>query len=142
MRRPGNPDAEIAALDRCAGAIKFPKFWDGSPRFAKGSCGSGGRDATIGADPSEHVTVQDIRPFAYASGDFWLMARRVWHAVGGYIEGGVLGGRGMATWGLDGFSLCRALGAARAPQTTFDGRCHTVSTPCQRDLHQSKTSTE
>ena len=126
-----NRDAEFRELDRCAGRLRFPtKFWDGQPYQVSGSCANGGLDKSIPTNPATHSSVLKVTPFAYASGDFWLAARRTWHRIGGYIEAGVIeGGKStfsMSTWGLDGFSLCRALAGARVPQTTFDQRCMTI----------------
>ena len=126
-----NRDAEFHELDRCVGGVRFPtKFWDGQPHQVSGSCANGGLDKSIPTNPATHASVLKVTPFAYASGDFWLAARRTWHKIGGYIEAGVIE-RGkstfsMSTWGLDGFSLCRALAGARVPQTTFDQRCMTI----------------
>ena len=126
-----NRDAEFHELDRCVGGVRFPtKFWDGQPHQVSGSCANGGLDKSIPTNPATHASVLKVTPFAYASGDFWLAARRTWHKIGGYIEAGVIEGRkstfSMSTWGLDGFSLCRALAGARVPQTTFDQRCMTI----------------
>ena len=126
-----NRDAEFHELDRCVGGVRFPtKFWDGQPHQVSGSCANGGLDKSIPTNPATHASVLKVTPFAYASGDFWLAARRTWHKIGGYIEAGVIeGGKStfsMSTWGLDGFSLCRALAGARVPQTTFDQRCMTI----------------
>lgn len=126
-----NRDAEFRELDRCVGGVRFStKFWDGQPHQVSGSCANGGLDESIPTNPATHASVQRVTPFAYASGDFWLAARRTWHKIGGYIEAGVIeGGKStfsMSTWGLDGFSLCRALAGAGVPQTTFDQRCMTI----------------
>ena len=131
-----NRDAESRELDRCVGGVRFPtKFWDGQPHQVSGSCANGGLDESIPTNPATHASVQRVTPFAYASGDFWLAARRTWHKIGGYIEAGVIeGGKStfsMSTWGLDGFSLCRALAGAGVPQTTTTNSS-TISA-CQKD---------
>ena len=117
--------------EKCAKDRRLPPFWDAAKRASKGSCASGGVDAWFAShDPKTHASVALTRPFCYASGDFWLMHRKLWHAVGGYIEAGVTltrkGGLVLAAvGGLDGYSLCRALGLG-VPQVTLDGDCVTL----------------
>ena len=119
-----NRDAEVRALDRCVGGGRRinTKFWDGQPHQVSGSCANGGLDKSIPTNPATHASVQDVTPFGLAAGDFWLMARTVWHKIGGHIEAGSVRG-GMIWKGLDGMSLCRPLVFFRIPQTSFDQRC-------------------
>ena len=151
-------DDRHAFAEQCGGAVKTPPFWDARPRASRNSCRSGGVDAALAtrADASKDPSVAGVKPFAYASGDFWLMRRDLWHAVGGYVEAGVttalrskmtIGREAgvtmalrskmmmLATWGCDGFSLCRALGGAKVPQVTLDEKCVTIHLD-----HDKKTS--
>ena len=128
-----NRDAEFRELDRCAGRLRFPtKFWDGQPYQVSGSCANGGLDKSIPTNPATHSSVLKVTPFAYAAGDFWLMARTAWHKTGGHIEAGstenrqMPGTRAMIWASLDSASLCRPLVFSRVPQTTFDQRCMTI----------------
>ena len=128
-----NRDAEFRELDRCAGRLRFPtQFWDGQPYQVSGSCANGGLDKSIPTNPATHSSVLKVTPFAYAAGDFWLMARTAWHKTGGHIEAGstenrqMPGTRAMIWASLDSASLCRPLVFSRVPQTTFDQRCMTI----------------
>ena len=128
-----NRDAEFHELDRCVGQLRFPtKFWDGQPYQVSGSCANGGLDKSIPTNPATHSSVLKVTPFAYAAGDFWLMARTAWHKTGGHIEAGSIenrqmpGTRTMIWASLDSASLCRPLVFSRVPQTTFDQRCMTI----------------
>ena len=127
----GTLQTRHGVAEKCAKDRRLPPFWDAAKRASKGSCASGGVDPWFDThDPKTHASVALTRPFCYASGDFWLMHRTLWHAVGGYIEAGVTrtrkGGLVLAAvGGLDGYSLCRALGLG-VPQVTLDGDCVTL----------------